>query len=107
MESNYPAGAEFDRNAPWNEVDYPPRPHEVELHITFTLNAKGMDYATDDVSTISKKVEEFIEKMKGVNVEDVVSEIAQLNAGYDEEQDEYDYDEDYAMSEYIESILDR
>ena len=94
MASNYLAGAEFDRNAPWNEVDYPPLPHEVELHVTFTLNAKGMDYATDDVCTISKKVEEFIEKMKGVNVEDVVAEIAQLKADYDEDGYDYDYYED-------------
>lgn len=105
MASNYPAGAEHDPNAPYNQVDYPPRPHEVELVITFRLNAPSMGDAEDDVKTIDQKVTKFLEKLKGVNLEDVCVEVTQLNADYDEEQD--DYDEDYAMSEYIESILDR
>lgn len=107
MASNYPAGAEHDPNAPYNQVDYQPLPHEVELSITFKLYAPSMGDAEDDVKKIDKKVTEFLEKLKGISTDDVCVEVTQLNADYDEEQDEYDYDEDYAMSEYIESILDR
>ena len=107
MASNYPAGAEHDPNAPYNQVDYPPRPHEVELSITFKLYAQSMGDAEDDVKKIDKKVTEFLEKLKGISTDDVCVEVTQLNADYDEDEDEYDYDEDYAMSEYIESILDR
>lgn len=107
MASNYPAGAEHDPNAPYNQGDYPPRPHEVELSITFRLYAPSMGDVEDDVKTIDQKVTKFLEKLKGVNLEDVCVEVTQLNADYDEDEEECNYDEDYAMSEYIESILDR
>lgn len=107
MASNYPPGAEHDPNAPYNQVDCQPRPHEVELSVTFRLYAPSMCDAKDDVKKIDKKLTEFLEKLKGISTDDVCVEVTQLNADYDEDEDEYDYDEDYAMSEYIESVLDR
>ena len=73
MASNYPAGAEHDPNAPYNQGDYPPRPHEVELSLTFKVNAKGID------------------------LEDVDIEVTRLEADYNEDGygDYEDYDEDF------------
>lgn len=97
MASNYPAGAEHDPNAPYNQVDYPPRPHEVELSVTFRLYAPSMGDAKDDVKTIDQKVTKFLEKLKGVNLEDVCVEVTRLEADYDEDGygDYEDYDEDF------------
>lgn len=88
MASNYPAGAEHDPNAPYNQVDYPPRPHEVELVINFRLNAPSRFDAEGDVKMIDQKLTEFLEKLNGVDLEDVCLEITWLEADYDE--DEYE-----------------
>ena len=91
MASNYPAGAEHDPNAPYNQVDYPPRPHEVELSLTFKVNAKSIEYAEDDVKELQDKLFELLEKgVKGIDIEDVDIEVTRLEADYDE-----DYDEDF------------
>lgn len=92
MASNYPAGAEHDPNAPYNQVDYPPRPHEVELSVTFRLYAPSMGDAKDDVKKIDKKVTEFLEELKDVELSDVYVDVTQLNEDY---YDGPDFDEDY------------
>ena len=94
MASNYPAGAEHDPNAPYNQVDCPPRPHEVELSVTFRLYAPSWGDANDDVKKIDKKVTEFLEKLNGISTDDVCVEVTQLNADYDEDEDKYDEDYD-------------
>ena len=59
MLSNYPAGAEYDPNAPWNEVSVPEKEFNVCISQTlskgttvFTSNyipgAEGVDYEPDD-----------------------------------------------------------
>lgn len=96
MASNYPAGAEHDPNAPYNQVDYPPRPHEVELSVTFRLYAPSWGDANDDVKKIDKRLTKFLENLNGVDVDDVCVEVSQLEADYDEDEDDYeDEDEDY------------
>lgn len=96
MASNYPAGAEHDPNAPYNQGDYPPRPHEVELSVTFRLYAPSMCDAKDDVKKIDKKLTEFLEKLKGISIDDVCVEVTQLNADYYDVPDfDEDEDEDY------------
>ena len=94
MASNYPAGAEHDPNAPYNQGDYPPRPHEVELSITFRLYAPSIGDAKDDVKKIDKKLTKFLEKLKGISTDDVCVEVTQLNADYYDVPD-FDDDEDY------------
>lgn len=102
MASNYPAGAEHDPNAPYNQVDYKPRPHEVELSVTFRLYAPSRCDAKDDVKKIDKKLTEFLEKLKGISIDDVCVEVTQLNADYydvpdfdDDEDEDYDIYGDY------------
>lgn len=96
MASNYPAGAEHDPNAPYNQVDYPPRPHEVELSVTFRLYAPSMGDAKDDVKKIDKKLTEFLEELKDVELSDVYVDVSQLNEDYYDGTDFDDYeDEDY------------
>ena len=98
MASNYPAGAEHDPNAPYNQVDCPPRPHEVELSLTFKVNAKSIEYAEDDVKELQDKIFELLEKgVKGIDIEDVDIEVTRLEADYDEDGygDYEDYDEDF------------
>ena len=34
--NNYPAGAEYDPNAPWNQVD--PEPKKIEVTVSITLS---------------------------------------------------------------------
>lgn len=59
MLSNYPPGAEYDPNAPWNEVDVPEQDFEVTCSqtlsktVTITTNnyipgASGVDYEPND-----------------------------------------------------------
>lgn len=97
MASNYPAGAEHDPNAPYNQVDCPPRPHEVELSLTFKVNAKSIEYAEDDVKELQDKIFELLEKgVKGIDIEDVDIEVTRLEADYDEDYNIYgDYFDDY------------
>ena len=97
MASNYPAGAEHDPNAPYNQVDCQPRPHEVELSLTFKVNAKSIEYAEDDVKELQDKIFELLEKgVKGIDIEDVDIEVTRLEADYDEEYNIYgDYFDDY------------
>lgn len=98
MASNYPAGAEHDPNAPYNQVDCPPRLHEVELSLTFKVNAKSIEYAEDDVKELQDKIFELLEKcVKGIDIEDVDIEVTRLEADYDEDGygDYEDYDEDF------------
>ena len=50
MESGYyPPGAEFDPNAPWNQVDLPEREIEVTISVTLSKTVKVMvdDYEID------------------------------------------------------------
>ena len=94
MASNYPAGAEYSPNAPYNQVDYPPRPHEVELSVTFRLYAPSMCDAKDDVKKIDKKLTKFLEKLKGISTDDVCVEVTQLNADYYDGPDFDDEDDD-------------
>lgn len=97
MASNYPAGAEHDPNAPYNQVDYKPLPHEVELSLTFKVNAKSIEYAEDDVKELQDKLFELLEKgLKGIDIEDVDIEVTRLEADYDEDYNIYgDYFDDY------------
>lgn len=96
MASNYPAGAEHDPNAPYNQVDYPPRPHEVELSVTFKLYSPSWGDAKDDVKKIDKKLTEFLEELKDVELSDVYVDVSQLNEDYYDGTDFDDYeDEDY------------
>ena len=46
----YPAGAEFDPRAPWNEVELPPKEVEVTVSITISKTTKVpvMDYIIDE-----------------------------------------------------------
>lgn len=103
MASNYPAGAEHDPNAPYNQVDYQPLPHEVELSVTFNLYAPSCGDAKDDVKKIDEKLTEFLEKLNGISTDDVCVELTSLNAAYydgpdfddDEDEDEFDCDDYY------------
>lgn len=85
MASNYPAGAEHDPNAPYNQVDYPPLPHEVELSVTFKLYAPSWGDANDDVKKIDKRLTEFLEELKDVELSDVYVDVSQLNEDYEDE----------------------
>ncbi len=84
MASNYPAGAEHDPNAPYNQVDYPPLPHEVELSVTFTLNTEDMEDAKEEANWIASAIDIMVRKM-GVDVDDIVVELEGIEAGYDED----------------------
>ena len=97
MASNYPAGAEHDPNAPYNQVDYPPRPHEVELSVTFRLKTGCLEYAEDEAGYISNYIKGQLEKMGKDVIEDVVVEVELVEADYDEDGygDYEDYDEDF------------
>ena len=46
----YPAGAEFDPRAPWNEVELPPKEVEVTVSITIskTMKVPVEDYIIDE-----------------------------------------------------------
>lgn len=95
MASNYPAGAENDPNAPYNQVDYPPRPHEVELSVTFRLNTEDMEDAEEEADWIASAIDTMVRKM-GVDVDDIVVEVEGIEAGYDEDYNIYgDYFDDY------------
>lgn len=94
MASNYPAGAEHDPNAPYNQVDYQPLPHEVELSVTFNLYAPSWGDAKDDVKTIDKKLTEFLEELKDVELNDVYVDVTQLNEDYYDGQDFDDYEDE-------------
>lgn len=51
MESGYyPPGAEFDPNAPWNQVDLPEREIEVTISVTLSKTVKVMvdDYEVEE-----------------------------------------------------------
>ena len=41
----YPAGAEYDTNAPWNQID--PEPQEVEVTISMTISKTVKVKVTD------------------------------------------------------------
>ena len=84
MASNYPAGAEHDPNAPYNQVDYPLRPHEVELSVTFKLNTEDMEDAEEEADWIASAIDTMVRKM-GVDVDDIVVEVEGIEAGYDED----------------------
>ena len=84
MASNYPAGAEHDPNAPYNQVDYPPLPHEVELSVTFRLNTEDMEDAEEEADWIASAIDTMVRKM-GVDVDDIVVEVEGIEAGYDED----------------------
>ena len=52
--------------------------------------------AKDDVKKIDKKLTEFLEKLKGISIDDVCVEVTQLNADYYDVPDfDEDEDEDY------------
>lgn len=84
MASNYPAGVEHDPNAPYNQVDYPTRPHEVELSVTFRLNTEDMEDAEEEADWIASAIDIMVRKM-GVDVDDIVVEVEGIEAGYDED----------------------
>ena len=46
----YPAGAEFDPRAPWNEVELPPKDVEVTVSVTIskTMKVPVEDYIIDE-----------------------------------------------------------
>ena len=46
----YPAGAEFDPRAPWNEVELPPKDVEVTVSVTIskTMKVPVGDYIIDE-----------------------------------------------------------
>lgn len=88
------AGTEHDPNAPYNQVDYPLLPHEVELSITFRLYAPSLGDAEDDVEKIDKKLTEFLKKLKGVEPGDVCVKVMQVNADYYDDDFDEDFDED-------------
>ena len=46
----YPAGAEFDPRAPWNEVELPPKDVEVTVSVTLSKTVKITvnDYTIDE-----------------------------------------------------------
>lgn len=48
--NNYPAGAEYDPNAPWNQVDPEPRKIEVTVSITLskTVEVEVTDYTVKE-----------------------------------------------------------
>ena len=48
--------------------------------------------AKDDVKKIDKKLTEFLEKLKGISIDDVCVEVTQLNADYYDVPDFDDYD---------------
>ena len=50
----YPAGAEHDPNAPWNQEDIPEREVEVTVSVTLskTLKIKVSDYTVDSENNI-------------------------------------------------------
>ena len=50
----YPAGAEFDPRAPWNEVELPPKDVEVTIAaiVSKTINVPVRDYTIDEEGNI-------------------------------------------------------
>ena len=50
----YPAGAEFDPRAPWNEVELPPKEVEVTVSVTIskTMKVPVRDYTIDEEGNI-------------------------------------------------------
>ena len=50
----YPAGAEFDPRAPWNEVELPPKDVEVTISVTVskTMKVPVGDYTIDEEGNI-------------------------------------------------------
>ena len=50
----YPAGAEYDPNAPWNQEDIPEREVEVTVSVTLskTLKIKVSDYTVDSEGNV-------------------------------------------------------
>ena len=50
----YPAGAEFDPRAPWNEVELPPKEVEVTISaiVSKTMKVPVRDYTIDDEGNI-------------------------------------------------------
>ena len=50
----YPAGAEFDPRAPWNEVELPPKDVEVTVSITVsrTMKVPVRDYTIDEEGNV-------------------------------------------------------
>ena len=50
----YPAGAEFDPRAPWNEVEQPPKDIEVTISVTVskTMKVPVRDYTIDEEGNI-------------------------------------------------------
>lgn len=50
----YPAGAEFDPRAPWNEVEQPPKDIEVTISVTVskTIKVPVRDYTIDEEGNI-------------------------------------------------------
>ena len=50
----YPAGAEFDPRAPWNEVELPPKEVEVTISaiVSKTMKVPARDYTIDEEGNI-------------------------------------------------------
>ena len=50
----YPAGAEFDPRAPWNEVELPPKDVEITVSVTIskTMKVPVGDYIIDEEGNI-------------------------------------------------------
>ena len=50
----YPAGAEFDPRAPWNEIELPPKEVEVTVSVTIskTMKVPVRDYTIDEEGNI-------------------------------------------------------
>ena len=50
----YPAGAEFDPRAPWNEVEQPPKDIEVTIYaiVSKTIKVPVRDYIIDEEGNI-------------------------------------------------------
>ena len=76
----YPAGAEFDPRAPWNEVELPPKDVEVTISaiVSKTMKVPVRDYTIDEEGNIDfsdcdlkKAVEENIRlpNTKGWNLD--------------------------------------
>ena len=52
------------------------------MSVTFRLYAPSCGDAKDDIKKIDKKLTEFLEKLKGIIIDDVCVEVTQLNAAY-------------------------
>ena len=77
----YPAGAEFDPRAPWNEVELPPKDVEVTISaiVSKTIKLPVRDYTIDEEGEadfsdcdLKKAVEENVRlpNTKGWNLDD-------------------------------------